>query len=156
MVINGIPETAISVIDACEAKAKEIENPMDITVANSGGNHVTHDRIGGAWLASDDISRNKAFITAVLGMPTPALAEPSNPGNSLYGLQNTNQGRRGIFGRGNPLVENRDAMGVVGVSGGPSNRTWKSRKPASRHSRNNRRSSRVRPMHLNLEGTQCQ
>jgi uncharacterized protein GlcG (DUF336 family) len=111
-------DVAKGVIDACEEKAEEIENPMVITVANSEGNLVAQHRMDGAWLASVDISRNKAYTAAALDMPTHELAEPSNPGNSLYGLQNTNQGRMVIFGGGYPLERDGEVVGAVGVSGG--------------------------------------
>lgn len=111
-------DVAKAVIDACEEQAEEIENPMVITVANSEGNLVAQHRMDGAWLASVDISRNKAYTAAALDMPTHELAEPSEPGNSLYGLQNTNQGRMVIFGGGYPLERDGEVVGAVGVSGG--------------------------------------
>jgi len=111
-------ETAKAVIDACERRADEIDNPMVIAVANSEGNLVAQHRMDGAWLASLDISRNKAFTAAALDMPTHELADPSQPGNSLYGLQNTNQGRMVIFGGGYPLEADGTVIGALGVSGG--------------------------------------
>jgi uncharacterized protein GlcG (DUF336 family) len=72
----------------------------------------------GAWLASVDISRNKAYTAAALDMPTDELADPTRPGESLYGLQNTNQGRMVIFGGGYPLLRDGDVVGSIGVSGG--------------------------------------
>nr|WP_193366313.1 heme-binding protein [Halosimplex carlsbadense] len=111
-------ETAKAVVEACEQKAEEIDNPMVITVANSEGNLIAQHRMDGAWLASVDISRNKAFTAAALDMPTHDLAEPSEPGNSLYGLQNTNEGRMVIFGGGYPLEKDDEVVGAVGVSGG--------------------------------------
>mgnify|MGYP002761418237 FL=1 len=52
-------------------------------------------------------------------MPTHELAEPSEPGNSLYGLQTTDEGRIVIFGGGYPLTdEDGDVVGAFGVSGG--------------------------------------
>ncbi len=111
-------EAAKTVSDACEQKAEDIDNPMVITVANSEGNLIVQRRMDGAWLASVDISRNKAYTAAALDMPTHELAEPSEPGNSLYGLQNTNQGRMVIFGGGYPLFEDGEVVGAVGVSGG--------------------------------------
>lgn len=111
-------ETAKAVIDACEQKAEDIDNPMVITVANSEGNLIAQHRMDGAWLASVDISRNRAYTAAALDMPTHELAEPSELGNSLYGLQNTNQGRMVIFCGGYPLVEDDEVMRAVGVSGG--------------------------------------
>jgi len=77
-------EGSKEVVDACEARAGEIDNPMVITVANSEGNLIAQHRMDGAWLASVDISRNKAY-TAALDMPTHELAEPSEPGGQAAG-----------------------------------------------------------------------
>ncbi|ELY70410.1 hypothetical protein C489_02421 [Natrinema versiforme JCM 10478] len=111
-------DTAKEVIDAAERRANEIDNPMVVTVANSEGNLVAQHRMDGAWLASVDISRNKAYTAAALDMPTHDLEEPTKPGESLYGLQNTNQGRMVIFGGGYPLERDGDIVGAIGVSGG--------------------------------------
>ncbi|PSP60784.1 DNA polymerase III subunit delta' [Halobacteriales archaeon QH_8_67_36] len=111
-------ETATELIDAAESKAEDIDNPMVITVANSEGNLVAQHRMDGAWLASVSISRNKAYTAAALEMPTHELAEPSEPGNSLYGLQTTDDGRIVIFGGGYPLERDGELVGTIGVSGG--------------------------------------
>lgn len=111
-------ETATSIIEAAEQRAEEISNPMVITVANREGNLVAQHRMDDAWLASVDISRNKAFTAASLKTPTHELAEPSQPGESLYGLQNTNEGRIVVFGGGYPLERDGDIVGAIGVSGG--------------------------------------
>jgi len=111
-------ETATSLIEAAEARADEIDNPMVITVANSEGNLVAQHRMDGAWLASVNISKNKAYTAAALDMPTHALAEASEPGNSLYGLDTRDEGRIVIFGGGYPLERNGEVVGAIGVSGG--------------------------------------
>ncbi|WP_324759440.1 GlcG/HbpS family heme-binding protein [Haloarcula sp. GH36] len=111
-------ETATDVIEAAERKAEEIDNPMVVTVANSEGNLVAQHRMDGAWLASVSISRNKAYTAAALETPTHELAEPSEPGNSLYGLQSTDEGRIVIFGGGYPLERDGEIVGTIGVSGG--------------------------------------
>lgn len=111
-------DVAKDVIDAAEQRAETIETPMVITVANSEGNLVAQHRMDDAWLASIDISRNKAYTAAALDMPTHDLADPSRPGESLYGLQNTNEGRMVIFGGGYPLIRDGDVVGAIGVSGG--------------------------------------
>jgi len=117
--VESIPlETAKEVADAAEQRAEEIDNPMVITVANSEGNLIINRRMDGAWLASVDISRNKAYTSAALDMPTEDLAEPTKPGESLYGLQNTNDNNMVIFGGGYPLMDDEDVVGAIGVSGG--------------------------------------
>ena len=111
-------DEATELIAAAEAKADEIDNPMVTTVANDEGNLVAQHRMDGAWLASVSISRNKAYTAAALDMPTHDLAEPSEPGNSLYGLQTTDDNRIVIFGGGYPLERDGEVVGAIGVSGG--------------------------------------
>lgn len=112
-------DTATELINAAEERAEEIDNPMVITVANAEGNLIAQHRMDDAWLASVSISRNKAYTSAALDMPTHELAEPSEPGNSLYGLQTTDEGRLVIFGGGYPLLdEEGNVVGAFGVSGG--------------------------------------
>ncbi|WP_435156567.1 GlcG/HbpS family heme-binding protein [Haladaptatus sp. DFWS20] len=111
-------ETAKDVIDASERKAEEIENPMVITIANSEGNLIAQHRMDDAWLASVNISRNKAYTSAALEMATDELAEPSQPGGSLYGLQTTDDDRIVVFGGGYPLTRDGEVVGAIGVSGG--------------------------------------
>ncbi|MFC7008425.1 GlcG/HbpS family heme-binding protein [Halalkalicoccus salilacus] len=111
-------DVAKDVIEAAERRATAIDTPMVITVANSEGNLVAQHRMDDAWLASVDISRNKAYTAAALDMPTHELADPTQPGGSLYGLQNTDQGRMVVFGGGYPLIRDGEVVGAIGVSGG--------------------------------------
>jgi uncharacterized protein GlcG (DUF336 family) len=111
-------DEATELVAAAETTADEIDNPMLITVANEEGNLVAQHRMDGAWLASVSISRNKAYTAAALDMPTHELAEPSEPGNSLYGLQTTDDNRIVIFGGGYPLERDGEVVGAIGVSGG--------------------------------------
>jgi len=71
-----------------------------------------------AWLPSVNISRNKAYTAAGVEMPTHELAEASEPGESLYGLQTTDEGRIVIFGGGFPLERDGEVVGAIGSSGG--------------------------------------
>jgi uncharacterized protein GlcG (DUF336 family) len=111
-------ETAKQLIDAAEQKADEIGVPSVITVANPDGNLIAQHRMDDAWLASVNISRNKAYTSAALEMPTHELAEPSQPGNSLYGLQTTDDNRIVVFGGGFPLERDGEIVGTIASSGG--------------------------------------
>ena len=51
-------------------------------------------------------------------MKTSVLADLAKPDGSLYGIQNTNDGKIVIFGGGVPLVKNGKIIGGFGVSGG--------------------------------------
>jgi len=111
-------ETAERLIKAAEEQAEKVGQPMVVTVATEEGNLIAQHRMDDAWLASVSISRNKAYTAAALDMPTHELSEPSEPGNSLYGLQTTDENRIVIFGGGYPLEHEGDVVGAVGVSGG--------------------------------------
>lgn len=111
-------ETARQVIKATEERAEQVGQPMVITVANDEGNLIAQHRMDDAWLASVSISRNKAYTAAALDMPTRELANASEPGNSLYGLQTTDDNKIVIFGGGHPLEKGGEVVGAIGVSGG--------------------------------------
>lgn len=111
-------DTAKELIDAAERRAEEMGLKMVVTVANSEGNLVAQHRMDGAWLASVNISRNKAYTAVALKQPTDALAEPSQPGESLYGLQTTDDNRIVVFGGGFPLRRDGEIVGAIGASGG--------------------------------------
>jgi len=111
-------EQATDIISAAEAKADEIEQPMVIAVVNDEGNLIAHHWMDAAWLASVEIARNRAYTSAALEMSTDSLAELSQPGESLYGLQTTDNGRIVVFGGGYPLRTEGSVLGAIGVSGG--------------------------------------
>jgi uncharacterized protein GlcG (DUF336 family) len=106
------------VVEAAERKAEEIGVPMNIAVVDRGGNLVAFERMDDAWLASTDIAIDKAFTAVSLDMPTGDLADPTQPGESLYGLNTTNDGRLVVFGGGIPLEQGGEIVGAIGVSGG--------------------------------------
>jgi len=56
-------EDARRVISAAEKKAREIGQPMNIAVADEGGNIVAHVRMDNAWIGSIDISMKKAYTS---------------------------------------------------------------------------------------------
>lgn len=111
-------ETATELIEAAERKAEEIDVPSVITVANPEGNLIAQHRMDGAWLASVNISRCKAYTAAALETPTHELADVTTPGESLYGLQTTDHERIVIFGGGFPLERDGQIVGTIGSSGG--------------------------------------
>src|SRR6266566_4624172 len=97
---------ARKVIEAAERRAREIGQPMNIAVADEGGNLVAHVRMDGAWLGSVDISINKAFTARAFDISTAELSENSQPGRQFYGIQNSNHGRVMIFAGGVLLRRN--------------------------------------------------
>ena len=111
-------EKAHRVIAAGEAKAKEIGQPMNIAVADGGGNLVSHVRMDGAWLGSIDISMKKAYTSRAFDIATQDLATHSQSGGQFFGIHASNNGKIMIFAGGIPLKKDGKVVGAIGVSGG--------------------------------------
>ena len=111
-------EDARRVIAAAEKKATELGQPMNIAIADGGGNLVAHVRMDGAWLGSIDISINKAYTARAFDLATKDLAVEAQPGKQFYGIHASNHGRIMIFAGGIPLVRDGEVVGAIGVSGG--------------------------------------
>jgi uncharacterized protein GlcG (DUF336 family) len=109
------------IIAAAEAKAREIGQPMNIAVVDSGGNLISHVRMDGAWIGSIDISINKAFTARAFDTETAELAKNSQPGQQFFGIHASNHGRVMIFAGGIPLRRGGTVVGAIGVSGGDGN-----------------------------------
>ena len=111
-------DDARRVIAAAEKKAQEIGQPMNIAVADEGGNLVAHVRMDGAWLGSIDISIKKAFTARAFDVSTKDLAANCQSGDQFFGIHASNNGRVMIFAGGIPLKRGGEVVGAIGVSGG--------------------------------------
>ena len=111
-------EEARSIISAAEEKAKQIGQPMNVAVVDAGRNLKAFGRMEDAWLGSIDIAINKAFTAASFELSTQELAGMSQPGQPLFGIHATHDGRVVIFAGGIPLERDGELVGAVGVSGG--------------------------------------
>ena len=109
---------ARQVIAAAEKKAVEIGQPMNIAVADAGGNLVAHARMDGAWLGSIDISIKKAYTSRAFDIATKDLATHSQSGGQFFGIHASNDGKIMIFAGGIPLKSGGKVVGAIGVSGG--------------------------------------
>jgi uncharacterized protein GlcG (DUF336 family) len=106
------------IIAAAEKKAAELKQPMNIAVADAGGNLIAHVRMDGAWIGSIDISIKKAWTSRAFDIATKDLAQHSQSGNQFFGIHASNDGRVMIFAGGLPLRKNGQVVGAIGVSGG--------------------------------------
>jgi uncharacterized protein GlcG (DUF336 family) len=106
------------VIAAAEKKATEMNHPMNIAVADGGGNLIAHVRMDGAWLGSIDISIKKAYTSRAFDIATKDLAPHCQPGSQFFGIHASNDGRIMIFAGGIPLRRDGKVVGAIGVSGG--------------------------------------
>ena len=105
-------------IEAAEKKAAEIGQPMNIAVADAGGNLIAHVRMDGAWLGSIDISIKKAYTSRAFDITTKDLATHSQSGGQFFGIHASNDGKIMIFAGGVPLKVDGKVVGAIGVSGG--------------------------------------
>ena len=101
-----------------EEKAKVIGVPMVFSVVDEGGNLVYFQRMPGSLLISIKVSQDKAYTACSLKCPTDALADITKPGESLWSLHNSGDGRIVCFGGGYPIEVDGKVIGAIGVSGG--------------------------------------
>ena len=114
----GAPITAAraqAVIQAAEQEAGRRGWPMNIAVADSGGNLVAFSRMDGAQLASIAVSQHKARASVKYRRPTRVYEDAVQKSDYKYilSLDDAIASRGGI-----PLVEDGKIIGGVGCSGG--------------------------------------
>jgi len=106
------------IIAAAEKKSQLLGQPMNIAVADEGGNLVAHVRMDGAWIGSIDISIKKAYTSRAFDIATKDLAKHSQSGKQFFGIHASNNGKIMIFAGGIPLKKDGKVVGAIGVSGG--------------------------------------
>jgi uncharacterized protein GlcG (DUF336 family) len=105
-------------MDAAEAKAREIGVDMDIAITDDGGSLLMFHRMDNARLTSIDIAISKAFTAAAARKSTRAYGEASRPGGPSYGIHVSNQGRFMIIAGGLPVFCDDRIVGGIGCSSG--------------------------------------
>lgn len=93
-------DQAWKIIKAGVANATAMGVPQNVAVVDPSGILIAFLHMDNSYIGSIDISQKKAK-TAVLfnGLPSAALYDPSQPGASLYGIEETNGGLV-VFGGG--------------------------------------------------------
>ena len=109
---------ALELCEAVKQRAAEIGVRAVVCVSDSGGHPILVECMDDAYIASYDVAVNKAFTVVALKMSTATLKPLAQPGESLYGIQFTNEGKIVIFGGGEVLKANDVIIGALGVSGG--------------------------------------
>ena len=108
---------AQAAINAAVAEAEARGLRMVVAVVDVGANLVAFARMDGAWLGSADVAIKKARTSALLQAPTGALGPLVQPGEPLYGAEQTNGGLI-TFPGGLPLTgEGGAVIGAIGASG---------------------------------------
>lgn len=111
-------ELAVKLIGRIEAKAAEWNMRVVTAVSDAAGRPVAVHCMDGAYMGSFDVALNKTYTSIAFQMSTAELGALSLPGESLYGIQFTNEGRIVIFGGGEVLKSKGVIVGALGVSGG--------------------------------------
>jgi uncharacterized protein GlcG (DUF336 family) len=109
-------DAAKRLIEAVEARAKELGKNAVVAVCNGEGNPIAVHVMDGAFLVSYEVAVKKAYTSVAVKMPTIELAKLAQPGQTFYGLANLE--KMVIFGGGVPLMENGRIIGGLGISGG--------------------------------------
>jgi len=111
-------QLAVALIEKVEKSAADMGVPVVIAVSDASARPVAIHCMDGAYIGSYDIALNKTFTSVGFKMSTEQLGKLSQPGEPLYGIQFTNEGKVIIFGGGEPLMAGNTMIGAVGVSGG--------------------------------------
>ena len=110
-------DAAQRVLDAADAKAKEMGVPMSIAICDESGELKTFRRMDGAAQLAVGIAQDKAYTSISFGMPTHEWFDFIKDDPPLYqGIVNTP--RLVVFGGGYPIMDGDNMIGGIGVSGG--------------------------------------
>ena len=123
--LDNVPELSLEVAKkmaaACEAKAKEQNWKMNISVVDNGANEIFFEKMDGAYLGSRDIALHKAQTSARFPFPTRFVQELAYgkdlKGGMIPGIAQV----PGIiaFAGGLPIMTaDKVHVGGIGVSGG--------------------------------------
>jgi uncharacterized protein GlcG (DUF336 family) len=105
------------VIEAAEAKSREMGAAMVIAVVDESGTLKAFSQMDGAPLLSVDIAKDKAYTAVAFGIPTHQWFDFIKDDPPLmHGITKTP--RLIVFGGGFPITEDGQVVGGIGVSGG--------------------------------------
>ena len=111
-------DLAVRLIEAVQEKAEEMGMRVVIAVSDASGRPIAVHCMDGAYHGSFDVAVNKTYTATAFQMATKELAKLCQPGQELYGLQFSNDGKVMILGGGEPLKIGDTMIGALGVSGG--------------------------------------
>ncbi len=112
-------QDARKVLDAAEARAREIGINVSISVVDARGDLVAAHRMDGARWFTPEVARGKATVSATFGAPSADFADRA----STPVMQSLNMMAQGglVYGQGAvPVNRGGSLEGGVGVSGGSS------------------------------------
>lgn len=105
-------------MEACEAKALEIGQEMDIAITDDAGVLLMFHRMDKARITSVDISISKSFTASAARKSTRDYGKVSQSGDPCFGIHTSNQGRFMVFAGGVPMFVDDEIVGGIGCSSG--------------------------------------
>ena len=109
---------ALKLMEKIEAKAAQWNMRVVTAVSDASARPVAVHCMDGAYHGSFDVALNKTYTSTAFQMSTKELSRLCQPGQDLYGLQFSNDGKVMILGGGEPLTVGDTMIGALGVSGG--------------------------------------
>ena len=110
---------ARAMIEAAEAKAREIGVPQCIAVVDDGGHLLAFSRMDGGKISSVRVAITKAVSAATRRSPTGPMPSAQDPSVLLsIGLPLATGGRVTPIRGGLPIVVDNQVVGGIGVSSG--------------------------------------
>ncbi|MBM6401383.1 GlcG/HbpS family heme-binding protein [Phycicoccus sonneratiae] len=105
-------------LDAALARAEEVGGAFNVAVTDASGTLLAFARMDGAFAASGDIARDKAWtVTAFGGLPTGTFYDAIS-GEDAVREGIAHRPRVAAFGGGVPVLVDDVLVGAVGASGG--------------------------------------
>ena len=111
-------DLAVKLIERVEKKAQELGINVVVAVSDASGRPIAVHCMDNAYHGSFDVAVNKTYTATAFQMATCELSKLCQPGEDLYGLQFSGNGKVMILGGGEPLVIGETMIGALGVSGG--------------------------------------
>ena len=106
------------IMEAAEAKAREIGVDMDIAITDDAGVLLMFQRMDNARITSVDIAIGKSFTASAARKSTRDYGAISQSGGPTFGIHSSNQGRFSIIAGGLPIFVDEQIVGGVGCSSG--------------------------------------
>ena len=109
-------EQARKVMAAAEAEARKSNLNLSIAIVDTGGHMVLMQRMDGAFFASAEVARDKAWSAAAYRRPGKAFQDRLATGGAEVRILRL-RGANPIEG-GDPILADGKVVGAIGVSGG--------------------------------------
>lgn len=107
---------------------EEIGVPLNVAVGDAGGNLIAHARVDAAWMGGIGIPLNEVSTSRTFDIQTKDLGENTQPNHPFSGIHASHQRRIVFFAGGIPITQEGKVIDALGVSGGTSEQSERSRR----------------------------